>query len=205
MRELLEQGAVEELSALKVERDRLRERLARLEGLQGDVDPRVAQRVAADYRQRLAEVDRRAQPLLERARQAYATLRGRLEELAQRHESIRLDREEIELRHRLGEFDDQARRERLAAIESALAEAQAARSEGEALRERFLAAVDEEAVLLVATPSASSVPRPAETARPTETARPAETARPTEPRTQPIRVVQPAPDAGKPPTRPMPT
>ncbi len=153
MKELLEGGAVEELTRLKAERDQLRERLARLESLQEQVDRRVAQRVADDYRKRLAAIDQRASPLLQRARQAYAALRKLIDELAHQHEMIRLDREEIELRHRLGEYDDQQRSEKLAAIEEGLAEIQARRNEGEALRERFLAAVDAETDLLApATP-----------------------------------------------------
>jgi pSer/pThr/pTyr-binding forkhead associated (FHA) protein len=188
VKDLIEAGAIEELSRLKAERDQLRERLARLESLQEEVDRRVAERVAQDYRKRLSAVDERAAPMLQRARQAYATLKKRLEELAERHETIRLDREEIDLRHRLGEYDDQQRRERLAAIEESLAEVQARRSEGEALRERFLAAVDAEADLLVpAVPAAAA----------------AATTSPGASSTQPIRR-PPTEDPALAPTRPIP-
>jgi pSer/pThr/pTyr-binding forkhead associated (FHA) protein/regulator of replication initiation timing len=231
VKELIEAGAVEELTRLKVERDQLRDRLARLESLQEGVDPRVARRVAEDYRKRLTAVDEKAAPLLQRARQAYAALRKRLDELNERHEAIRLDREEIELRHRLGEYDDQQRGQRLAAIEESLAEVQAQRSEGEAIRERFLAAVDAEAELLGAIPAAgptaagvagpitAPVSRPipasvaappnAPAAAPTEApsaasiAAPAQASWPGVSSTQPIRPPSP-PDPALAPTRPIP-
>lgn len=117
MKELIESGAIDELVRLKAERDQLRERLGRLESLQEQVDPRVVQRVAEDYRKRLAAADQRAMPLMQKARQAYAMLRKRIDELTARLEAIRLDREEVELRHRLGEYDERERSEKLAAIE----------------------------------------------------------------------------------------
>lgn len=197
MKELLEAGAVEELTRLKAERDQLRERLARLESLQDEVDRRVAQRVADDYRRRLAAIDQRTAPLLQRARQAYATLRKLIDELAQQHEAIRLDREEVELRHRLGEYDDQQRVEKLAAIEAGLAEMQARRNEGEALRERFLAAVDAEADLLAPTPPPSG-DSPAPVAASTQPIRPptAENRAPAATRPVPLAERETKPAAG---------
>lgn len=233
MKELIEAGAVEELTRLKAERDQLRDRLARLESMQEGVDPRVARRVAEDYRKRLTAVDEKAAPLLQRARQAYAALRKRLDELNERHEAIRLDREEIELRHRLGEYDDQQRGQRLAAIEESLAEVQAQRSEGEAIRERFLAAVDAEAELLgaiaaslagatsagvagpITAPVAGPIPAPAATPASAPTAvptaapgaasiaAPAQASWPGVSSTQPIRPPSPA-DPALAPTRPIP-
>lgn len=187
MKELIESGAIDELVRLKAERDQLRERLGRLESLQEQVDPRVVQRVAEDYRKRLAAADQRAMPLMQKARQAYALLRKRIDELTARLEAIRLDREEVELRHRLGEYDDRERSEKLAAIEENLAEIQAQRNECEALRERFLAAVDAEADLL-----AQVAPAVSEAASSTFASS-----------TQPIRP-PPGGDLGLPPTRPVP-
>jgi hypothetical protein len=75
-------------------------------------------------------------------------LRGALSDIANAHEAVKLDRQEIELRKKLGEFDDETYKARLKEIETALAERAVAHKQGEALRARFLEVFASEEELL---------------------------------------------------------
>ncbi|HMM67645.1 MAG TPA: FHA domain-containing protein [Dokdonella sp.] len=151
-------GVIDALKALKEEADVLRERLKALESVKADFDPAVFSRVNADYARQLATIEAKAEPMRQQARESYAKLRGALGEIASAHEAVKLDRQEIELRRKLGEFDDAEYKERLKAIETALAERAVAHKQGEALRGRFLEVFDSEDELLHA-----DVPGPAST------------------------------------------
>jgi hypothetical protein len=141
-------GVIDALKALKEEADVLRERLKGLEAVKADFDPAVFSRVNADYAQKLAMVENKAEPLRQQARESYARLRGALADIAGAHEAVKLDRQEIELRRKLGEFDEAEYKERLKAIEAALAERAVAHKQGEALRGRFLEVFESEDELL---------------------------------------------------------
>lgn len=141
-------GVIDALKALKEEADVLRERLKGLEAVKADFDAAVFSRVNADYAKKLAMVENKAEPLRQQARESYARLRGALAEIADAHEAVKLDRQEIELRRKLGEFDEAEYKERLKAIETALAERAVAHKQGEALRGRFLEVFESEDELL---------------------------------------------------------
>ncbi len=143
-------GVIDALKALKEEADVLRERLKALESVKSDFDPAVFSRVNADYARQLATIEAKAEPMRQQARDSYAKLRGALGEIASAHEAVKLDRQEIELRRKLGEFDDAEYKERLKAIETALAERAVAHKQGEALRGRFLEVFESEDELLQA-------------------------------------------------------
>ncbi|SFN00564.1 FHA domain-containing protein [Dokdonella immobilis] len=150
-------GVIDALKALKEEADVLRERLTGLEAVKADFDPAVFSRVNADYARQLAMVENKAEPLRQQARESYARLRGALADIADAHEAVKLDRQEIELRRKLGEFDEAEYKDRLKAIEAALAERAVAHKQGEALRGRFLEVFESEDELLqMDTPGPSS-------------------------------------------------
>lgn len=164
-------GVVDALKALKLDADVLRERLSSLESVKADFDPAVFERVSADYRARLAELEAQAEPLRQQARETYAQLRGVLAQIASAHEAVKLDRQEIELRHRLGEFDAGVYEERVKAIEKSLNERAAAHKQGEALRAHFLEvfASEDELLQFVPAPAAPAVPPPVEPVGPSST------------------------------------
>jgi hypothetical protein len=141
-------GVIDALKALKEEADILRERLSGLEAVKADFDPAVFSRVNADYAKQLAAIEAKAEPMRQQARESYARLRGALSDIADAHEAVKLDRQEIELRRKLGEFDDEGYKERLKEIEAALAERAVAHKQGEALRARFLEVFASEEELL---------------------------------------------------------
>lgn len=144
---------VDALKALKHEADQLKSRRASMEALKGDFAEPVYRRVDADYSRQLESVERKAEPLRQQAMAAYAGLRNALREIEAAHEAVKLDRQEIELRHKLGEFDVAERDRRVGAIESALGESRAAHDRAQTLRSRFLEVFPDEAELDRAAPA----------------------------------------------------
>ena len=144
-------GVIDALKALKEEADILRGRLSGLEAVKADFDASVFKRVHADYARQLNGIEAKAEPMRQQARESYARLRGALNDIGSAHEAVKLDRQEIELRRKLGEFNEEEYANRLKAIETALAERAVAHKQGEALRARFLEVFSSEEELLQAS------------------------------------------------------
>jgi FHA domain-containing protein len=148
---------IDALKALKLEADQLRSRRASMEALKADFAEPVFRRVDADYARQLEAIEKKSEPLRQQALAAYAGLRNAVREIEATHDAVRLDRQEIDLRHKLGEFDAPERDRRAAAIESTLAESRTAHERAQTLRSRFLEVFPDEAEL----DRAPSPPRPA--------------------------------------------
>jgi hypothetical protein len=151
---------VDALKALKQEADQLKSRRASMEALKADFAEPVYRRVDADYARQLESVERKSEPLRQQAMAAYAGLRNALREIEAAHEAVKLDRQEIELRHKLGEFDTGERDRRVSAIESALGESRAAHERAQSLRSRFLEVFPDEAELDRIAPGARTTAPP---------------------------------------------
>jgi FHA domain-containing protein len=147
---------IDALKALKQEADLLRSRRASMEALKADFAEPVYRRVDADYARQLDAVEKKAEPLRQQALAAYAGLRNAVREIDAAHDAVKLDRQEIDLRHKLGEFDAGERDRRVAAIENTLNESRAAHERAQGLRARFLEVFPDEAEL-----DRVSAPRPA--------------------------------------------
>jgi len=156
--ENMDASAADELSALKKQADEVRSRMAQMDELKATVANAVYLRVRADYETRMREIDARSGPLKLAAQKAYATLRADLSRLEAEHEAMDLDRQEVEFRHQLGEFDVAERKRRLKLIEDKVASKAAVLDQGRKLRDRFLAAVNDESELLgsASDPSAAA-------------------------------------------------
>ncbi|MEO8010705.1 MAG: FHA domain-containing protein [Dokdonella sp.] len=187
-------SVIDALKALKQDADVLRGRLAGLKSMKADFDGAVYTRVHADYAAKLAGFESQAEPLRQQARDTYARLRGVLAGITSAHDAVKLDRQEIELRHKLGEFDDVEYNQRVNAIESALAERAAAHQQGEALRGRFLEVFESEEELLQAS-NMIDIPGPASTQEMPVAVEPAAAPSPPPPQTQPARDVREIPVA----------
>jgi hypothetical protein len=149
---------IDALKALKQEADLLRSRRASMEALKADFAEPVYRRVDADYAKQLDAVEKKAEPLRQQALAAYAGLRSAVREIDTAHDAVKLDRQEIDLRHKLGEFDAAERDRRAAAIETTLSESRAAHERAQALRARFLEVFPDEAELDKATPARPTTP-----------------------------------------------
>jgi hypothetical protein len=140
-------SAIESLKKLKVEQDVLDERLKAMEDLKGEVASAVYLRVRQDYQKRQTSLDEQSRPLKQAARDQYALLRALLERFEADHEAVKLDQQELELRHKLGEFDDKEFAKRIKAIESEVKEKAEARERALELKARFLEAFHAESEL----------------------------------------------------------
>jgi len=140
-------SAIESLKTLKHEQDILDERLKAMEAMKTDVASAVYQRVRDDYTKRQNALDEQSRPLKQAAREQYARLRALLERFEADHEAIKLDQQELELRHKLGEYDDKEFQRRAKAIESAVKDKAEARTRALELKARFLEAFHAEAEL----------------------------------------------------------
>lgn len=140
-------SAVEKLAEIKAEQDCLTGRLATMTERRAQVTLEVWQRVHGDYTRRLDELRTDARPLRQCAGETYRELREELAKLEAAAETARLDREEVEFRHSLGEFDTAAMKEKLKLIEKRGKEHGDALERALALKAKFLAVVDEEADL----------------------------------------------------------
>jgi hypothetical protein len=152
--------AVEALKKLKDEQDVLRKRLGSLDEMKEKVDAKVYSRVGKDYHTRMAELEAEAKPLREQVRAEFAKLKGILDELEAQHETVRLDREEVELRHTLGEFDDKEYQRRLGELDASIKTGASSKKRADELKKRFLGAVDSEDDLS-GEPTAPPPPTPA--------------------------------------------
>lgn len=149
---------IDALKTFKREADLLRSRRSSLEALKAEYAEPVYRRVDGDYAKQLDAIERKSEPLRQQAVAAYAGLRGAVRDIDAAHEAVKLDRQEIDLRHKLGEFDATERDRRAAAIETVLTESRAAHEHAQSLRARFLEVFPDEGELDRALPAA---PRPA--------------------------------------------
>ena len=167
-------SAVDALAAIKTEHDQLGDRLRAMASKRDQVSAEVYQRVHADYRKRLDELAAQAAPLKQRAGEAYRALRNELAGLESAFGNARLDREEIDFRHALGEFDAIELQQRVKAVDVRIEEHGKARTQALALKERFLAVVSAESELeasdddtarmdAIAMPNPAPAPEPAAT------------------------------------------
>ena len=205
-------SVIDELMEIKHERELVGERLAKMNTEQGKVNDVVYRRVKRDYETKSSALEKKAAPLKDRARQEYAKLKSLLDRIGAQNSSTKLDKEECELRHRLGEYEDVDYKKKLAELEGKLDEQEAQLAETNEVRDRFLEAFDSEADLALATPPPSVTPAspPAPTpaaAAPAAPAAPAGDSGITAP--QPLLAPPPAPPpapAGPPPppARPIP-
>jgi hypothetical protein len=117
-------------------------------------------RVRGDYETRNRELDQKAAPLKQQARVQYLELSSLLDRYTGDHEAITLDRQEIELRHQLGEFDDAEFKRRIAELETELAARADALERAQQLKAAFLEAFHSEAELQMGavTPPAAAAP-----------------------------------------------
>ncbi len=137
-------SALESLKRLKQEQDLLDERLKAMAAMKATVAAAVYQRVLDDYQARRRRLEDEAGPQKQAVRVEFAKLRDLLTRSQADHEMSKLDLQELELRHKLGEFDDKEYAKRSKAIESLVANKAAAHDRALALKMRFLEAVHSE-------------------------------------------------------------
>ena len=127
----------------------------RAEERKDKVEAAVFSRVMADYGKRRADLEAQAAPLVTRALVEYRKLRASFDAVRATQAAARLDKEEIEFRHALGEVDDPVKADRLKDPERLIAETTEqllGLDKQEALFAQALPGVDLEAALKAAPP-----------------------------------------------------
>lgn len=145
-------ACADELKKIKDEQDVIDGRIKAMDEMKSSVAEAVYLRVRADYKAKRDGLDAQAAPLRETARAQYKNLAALLGRLESAHETMQLDKQEVELRHQLGEYDKGEFGKRMKAIETAGAEQSVLFDKARALRERFLAGVRSEDELRGAPP-----------------------------------------------------
>lgn len=140
----IDTGPLEQLTALKAEIETLDQRLLAMEERKASVAEAVYQRVRGDYESKRRALEQESAPLKAAARAQYVKLFALLSRSEADHEAARLDREEVDFRHALGEFDQAEYQRRIAAIDEQLAAKAAAREQALAMRARFVSAFKSE-------------------------------------------------------------
>ncbi len=136
----IDTSAIEELQRIKGEQEVLSDRLAKMEEKKGKVSEEVFMRVRQDYETRMHALEQEAAPLKEAARAEYARLKQLLDEIGAAARTAQLDREELELRHELGEFSQEEYDELVEEHEARVREHQEHLTEAEELQKRFQSA-----------------------------------------------------------------
>src|SRR5688500_2938430 len=135
----------------------------RAEERKDKVEAAVFARVMADYGKRRADLEAQAAPLVTRALVEYRKLRASFDAVRATQAAARLDKEEIEFRHVLGEVDDPVKAERLQHPERLIAETTEqllGLDKLEALFGQALPNIDLEAALKAAPPPELPQPEP---------------------------------------------
>ena len=143
----IDSSVIDELMALKGERELLVQRLARMASEREKVTPTVFARVQGDYEARRLGLEKKAAPLKAQARREHTKLRAHRDRVSKAREAALLDREELIFRHGLGEFEDEVFRQSGNALDSLISGHDADLAEIAVVNERFLAAFDSEAEL----------------------------------------------------------
>jgi len=151
-------SAIAELVRIKGEEQVLNDRLSRMEAFREKVSAVVYARVRSDYQSRLAGLAVQSRPLKDRARQEYAKLWALSVEVNRVADEAKLEKEELEFRRELGEFQPDEFKKRLARCEKYLDGRQQELAEIEQLRKQFLQAVHDEAEIEGPTPAPASGP-----------------------------------------------
>lgn len=145
----LDLSVLDELADLQGHRTQIVGRLTQMDERRGDVAPAVYLRVRADYEQQRRKLELEELPLKQNARNIYARVRDRIDALEREESDARLNLQELEFRHSLGEFDKPQFNVRKAEIDSGINARAADFAHAKQIRERFLAIFGSEAELSV--------------------------------------------------------
>jgi pSer/pThr/pTyr-binding forkhead associated (FHA) protein len=137
-------SSLDRLLAIRDEQGRIDAYRAKAEALKTSVAEAVHARVIDDYNKRAAALDRQSAPLRAQARTEYRKLRALVDEVDRARERARLEKDELEFRHAVGEFDEAELATRLQAPQQALDRCQTDQAILDEQAVRFLAALGSE-------------------------------------------------------------
>lgn len=134
----IDTSAVVKLARIKQERHLVDGYMEKAEERKDNVEALVFERVLEDYRCRQAALEEQARPFKDAAREQFRKLRALHEDIASDCEEARLSREELELRHSVGELAEAPFKEKLQEIDKVLKRRRAELAEADKLEARFI-------------------------------------------------------------------
>lgn len=143
----IDESSIEELQRIKAEQDVILQRLNLMKERREVVSEEVFGRVHLDYEGRMKSLEEQAGPLKVQVREQYSALKIVLAEVEASVKTAEMDREELQLRHDLGEFSDEAFATHLEEHEARVAGHQGDLAGVQALREKLLSAFHSEGEL----------------------------------------------------------
>lgn len=132
---------LQQLQEIHRQRELCRERLRLLAQRAEEHSASVVGRVRRDFESRLEVLEEEGRGPREAALRSYAKLREHLQRFEQEHHETKLEKEELSLRHGVGELESAVFKVRLADCEGRLKERENCLTQAELLRDRFIAAI----------------------------------------------------------------
>ncbi len=139
--------AIKSLVKLKQDKSQIKGFLDKASQMREKVDKSVFERVKGDYESRHAELDMQSIPLKDEARTQYRKFIEICHQIEAAFEEARIDKEELEFRHAVGEVTDKDLQAKLKEAEKALADRKTELAEAEMLKKQFVEAFDSESEL----------------------------------------------------------
>lgn len=137
-------SGIEELRTIKKDQDVIKERLEKMVSMKGNVSEAVYEKVFSEYSDKLDQVTEQAEPLKNRLRAQYAILKDLLARLEAEINNINMEKEEIEFRNTLGEFDEGAYQDQLKDWEERFTHKTVELEEAQSMKAAFLEVFDSE-------------------------------------------------------------
>ena len=160
--EKIDISPIKQLLEIKKQQDVLAERLSKMQATKDKVSEAVYQRVHDDYTRRNGELEEQARPLKADAKRQYTGLKRCHDEITAQLEAARLDKEEVEFRHELGEFEEAEFKKRLDECKKTIGGHEKDLKDAEGLRKQFLAAFNSEQELEDSHAETAPASKPAE-------------------------------------------
>src|SRR5215510_4692339 len=99
-------SSLDRLVSIRQEQKRVDDYRARAEEKKSNVSEVVYKRVNDDYKKRAASLEQQSTPLRSQARTEYKKLKALIDEVKRTEEQTRLQKDELEFRHSVGELSD---------------------------------------------------------------------------------------------------
>jgi hypothetical protein len=161
-------SVLDRLNTIREEESRLSAFRTRASEMKGQVSDPVYRRVVDDYNKRATALEQQATPLKTKGRAEYRKLHVLIGDVTRIRDQARLEKEELEFRHAVGELDDADLRTGLEAPQGRLDQCEADLARIEEYSNRFIEAFGSKEALEAPEPALPPPPKP-----PVVTAKPA--------------------------------
>lgn len=172
----IDTSGIDDLRNIKAEQDTVKQRIEKLSDMKGKVSSQVYDKVFSEYSDKLDELNAQAEPLKDKIRTQYTVLKQIMSELDAEIAAYNLEKEEMELRFTLGEFEQAQFDDSMKKWDAQYTAKQAELEDAQEMKSQFLEVFDSEAdleageglsTIPVAVPVPEVQPPVEETAEPT--------------------------------------